>query len=218
MLVFSCHEYTGESDTDFLHTSFYYDHSPVREWKLLDTNHIDIKLDKTSVYRDSESKIIESDITIYDRNMVELSSHKVLFWYGEEEQDGNGTPFFHPPKNLVNIINFIEKDKKYFIKPPQIKEAPAWQSFPEKPFSERFINIKKDSILQVEKKKIYLTNRNSTLTDKIIIEHGIFGNIYDAIKFSRKKRVFRIYIEAFSEKNPEDIIKIDSGEKGIIER
>lgn len=215
MLIFSCHEYTGESDTDFLHTFFSYDPSPVKEWKLLDKNRTKIKLDANPVYRDSESKVIQSIITVYDQNMLEISTHDVLFWYGEEDQNHNSTPFFHPPKNLVNIINFIEKDKKYFIKPPQIKEAPYWQSFPEKPFSEKFINIKKDSILQVEKKKIYITNKNSTLTDKIITEHGIFGNIYDTIKFSRKKRVFRIYIEAVSEKNPNDIIKIDSGEKAI---
>ena len=216
LLSMSCHEYSEENQKDFLYSSFV--HSTNQVWKLIDSTYKEIPLDSLVLSKDYNAKILKTDITVYDKTNKELSNDTVLLWYGANDQGTGGTPFFEAPKNLVNIINFIPKTKSYFIYPPQDKPYSVW-SLPTEPFVDKFVNIKKEDFIRVIKKESYLINRtNSFIEDKYATQYGIWGNIYDILKFSRKVRIFRIYIEAISETNPTDIIRLDSKEKAVVIR
>lgn len=218
--LISCKEYKDydpENGRDYLHSSFGYGYSLAEEWNLLDNDHNKINIDSLKMKYDSEAKIIRVLMAVYDKNQIELSNNEVLVWYGQSTEDSLNPPILEQNKNIVNIINFIDKNKEYILYPTQNKHNYGW-SISKAPFSDKYINISGDETIHVIKKETYLINKNSFIDCKTFTEYGIWGNIYDVIKFSRVKKQVRYYIEAENENNRKEILKLDSQYRSKIKK
>lgn len=218
----SCKEYKDydpENGKDYLHSSFGYGYSLAEEWNLVDINYNKINIDSLKMKYDSVAKIIKVKMSVYDKNRIEVSSNdEVLLWYGQYTDLSLNEPILKPEINITNIVNFIDKNKEYILYPTKNKHSNAW-SIATEPFSNKYINISGDQTLHVIKKEVYLiNNQNSFEERRKFTQYGIFGNIYDVLKFSRIKKMVNYHIEAESDTNKADILKLDSGERYSISK
>ncbi|MFN8671044.1 MAG: hypothetical protein U0457_03050 [Candidatus Sericytochromatia bacterium] len=217
IIIFNYKEVKDPSEQDFLNQYFIWEYGTDNEWKMFDDKNKEIIYNIFS--RKNEPKIITCEIAIYENNpMKQISKDNITIWNSSPTQENNNTPFYYPPKNLVNFIDLMEKDRYYYIYPPKTKYKNSWV-IPKELFYENFITIKKDNFIYIKKiNEFTIDTKKSYQIEKEKKEYGIFGNIYDSIKFSRKKKVFRIYIEAFSNTEKNNILKLDSGNKSILLR
>lgn len=201
------------------HISAYYNSVP--DWTILDINNNQLNYKPTEF--DREGKILKVDITI---NSKKPQRGEVLMWYGGDSNTiYNGeTPISSQPMALVNMINLAEINKEYKIYPPQNNSYKAWSISYEpiskydisksnsiyKPSLDINLYLEPKTTLSITVKNIYIINKeNSFIEHKKVKRYGIFGNIYDRIKFSQEKTYRRIFIKAQS-KFDNSIIDIDS--------
>lgn len=218
LIISSCGKYYSEDiekQKDYIPSFFSYDSSLSEDWKLFDVNNQEVKIDQLKISRGENAKIIKAKIIVSD-GRTKFADKEVYLWYGGVGSDSGymNSIASTPPKNLVNIINFIKPNEIDYIYPSKNHLKDVWY-IPKQPFSYELIGINSNQYLIVEKKESYIINKKSFIEDKKTREYGIFGNTYDSLTFSRDKSFVRMHIEAISEKDNQTIIKFDSGYEEI---
>lgn len=219
LLISSCGKYYSQeiqNQKDYIPSFFSHDYSSAEEWKLFDKNNQEVKVDKTKLSNESNAKIIKAQIIVSD-GKTKLADKEVYLWYGGVGSDSGYSNSIASvaPKNVVNLINFIKPNEINYIYPANTKFKDTWY-IPKEPFSYEIMGINSKQYLIVEKKESYIITKKSFIENKDVKEYGIWGNIYDVIKFSKERKFVRMHIEAISEKDNKSVIKFDSGYQEVI--